>query len=68
MSMVKILFVFCFFTGGEKEVSVDGGNVGDVLRSLASKHLGMESQLFFESGELNRYVNVYVNDEDVWVL
>jgi molybdopterin synthase sulfur carrier subunit len=44
------------------------GNVGDVLRSLASQHPATESQLFSEDGELNRYVNVYLNDEDVRVL
>jgi len=47
---------------------VDGGNVGDVLRSLAEQHPATQSQLFSESGELNRYVNVYLNDEDVRVL
>jgi molybdopterin converting factor small subunit len=68
MSTVKIPPVLRSSTGGEKEVSVDGGSVGDVLRSLASQHPATESQLFSESGELNRYVNVYVNDEDVRVL
>jgi molybdopterin converting factor small subunit len=53
--------------GGEKELSADGGNVGDVLRSLVQAHPGTESQLFSD-GQLNRYVNVYLNDEDVRVL
>lgn len=68
MSTVKIPPVLRSSTGGEKEVSADGGNVGEVLRSLAEQHPGTESQLFSESGDLNRYVNVYVNDEDVRVL
>ncbi len=42
--------------------------MGDVLRSLAGQHPATESQLFSEEGELNRYVNVYLNDEDVRVL
>ena len=54
--------------GGLKEVEADGGNVGDVLRSLAAQHPATESQLFSEDGGLNRYVNVYLNDEDVRVL
>ena len=54
--------------GGEKEVRASGGDVGEVLRSLASQHPATESQLFSEDGELNRYVNVYLNDEDVRVL
>ena len=42
--------------------------MGEVLRALAAEHPATESQLFSESGELNRYVNVYLNDEDVRVL
>ena len=54
--------------GGLKEVEADGGNVGEVLRFLAASHPATESQLFSEDGGLNRYVNVYLNDEDVRVL
>ena len=43
-------------------------NVGEVLRDLASTHPATESQLFGADGTLNRYVNVYLNDEDVRVL
>ena len=68
MSTVKIPPVLRSSTGGEKEVSAEGGNVGEVLRALASRHPETERQLFSEDGELNRYVNVYLNDEDVRVL
>ena len=68
MSTVKIPPVLRASTGGEKEVAVDGANVGEVLRGLAEQHPATESQLFSAEGELNRYVNVYVNDEDVRVL
>jgi sulfur-carrier protein len=68
VSTVKIPPVLRASTGGEKEVAVDGSNVGDVLRALAAQHPATESQLFSSEGELNRYVNVYVNDEDVRVL
>jgi molybdopterin synthase sulfur carrier subunit len=68
VSTVKIPPVLRSSTGGEKEVAVEGGNVGEVLRALASQHPATESQLFSSEGELNRYVNVYVNDEDVRVL
>ena len=54
--------------GGLKEVEANGGNIGEVLRSLAASHPATESQLFSENGDLNRYVNVYLNDEDVRVL
>ena len=54
--------------GGLKEVEAAGGDVGEVLRSVAAQHPATESQLFDEDGGLNRYVNVYLNDEDVRVL
>ena len=49
-------------------MSANGSNVGEVLRDLAASHPATESQLFSAEGELNRYVNVYLNDEDVRVL
>jgi sulfur-carrier protein len=54
--------------GGEREVSADGQSVGDVLRTLVESHPDTRGQLFGEDGDLNRYVNVYLNDEDVRVL
>jgi molybdopterin converting factor small subunit len=68
MPTLKIPPVLRSSTGGEKEVAADGENVGDALRALASAHPATESQLFGEDGTLNRYVNVYLNDEDVRVL
>jgi molybdopterin synthase sulfur carrier subunit len=68
MSTIKIPPVLRGSVGGAKQVEVSGGNVGEVLRALATEHPATESQLFSEDGELNRYVNVYLNDEDVRVL
>jgi MoaD family protein len=68
MSTVKIPPVLRSSTGGEKEVTADGSSVGEVLRALATQHPETERQLFAEDGQLNRYVNVYLNDEDVRVL
>jgi sulfur-carrier protein len=68
VSTVKIPPVLRGSTGGSKEVEAGGSSVGEVLRSLAQEHPATESQLFSEEGELNRYVNVYLNDEDVRVL
>ena len=67
MSTIKIPPVLRASVGGEREVGASGSTVGEVLRSLVSEHPQTESQLFSE-GELNRYVNVYLNDEDVRVL
>ena len=68
MSTVKIPPVLRSSTGGAREVDAAGTTVGEVLRALADEHPATESQLFSEDGELNRYVNVYLNDEDVRVL
>jgi MoaD family protein len=68
MTTVKIPPVLRAQTGGEAELQTSGSTVGDVLRSLAETHPGTRSQLFSDGGELNRYVNVYLNDEDVRVL
>ena len=54
--------------GGEKELTAGGASVGEILRAIASDHPQTESQLFAPDGGLNRYVNVYLNDEDVRVL
>jgi molybdopterin synthase sulfur carrier subunit len=54
--------------GGEKELTADGSSVGEILKAVAESHPDTQSQLFAGDGELNRYVNVYLNDEDVRVL
>jgi molybdopterin synthase sulfur carrier subunit len=68
MPTVKVPPVLRPQTDGEAEVAIDGGTVGDVLRGLAERHPGTKDQLFSPQGDLNRYVNVYLNDEDVRVL
>lgn len=68
MATIKIPPVLRPSVGGEKELEASGGTVGDLLRSLADQHPATQSQLFSEDGQLNRYVNVYLNDEDVRVL
>ena len=68
MATIKIPPVLRPSTSGEKEVSAEGADVGTVLHALAEGHPQTESQLFGADGDLNRYVNVYLNDEDVRVL
>jgi molybdopterin synthase sulfur carrier subunit len=68
MPTVKIPPVLRSSTGGTKEVVAEGESVREVLRQLAQEHPATESQLFGDGGELNRYVNIYLNDEDVRVL
>jgi molybdopterin converting factor small subunit len=68
MATVRIPPVLRPSVGGEKELSADGESVGQILRSVAEQHPDTQSQLFAPDGGLNRYVNVYLNDEDVRVL
>jgi sulfur-carrier protein len=68
MATVRIPPVLRPAVGGEKELSAEGGSVGDILQSVAERHPETRSQLFSSDGGLNRYVNVYLNDEDVRVL
>jgi sulfur-carrier protein len=68
MATIRIPPVLRPSVGGEREVSADGSNVGEVLRALAGAHPETQEQLFGSDGDLNRYVNVYLNDEDVRVL
>jgi molybdopterin synthase sulfur carrier subunit len=68
MAVVRIPPVLRPSVGGEKELTAGGTSVGEVLRAIVERHPETESQLFGPDGQLNRYVNVYLNDEDVRVL
>jgi sulfur-carrier protein len=68
MAVVKIPPVLRASVGGQRQVDAPGANVAEVLAALVEAHPGTRSQLFGADGELNRYVNVYLGDEDVRVL
>ena len=68
MPTIKVPPVLRPQTDGEAEVNVEGESVGDTLRALAERYPSTKDQLFSPEGELNRYVNIYLNDEDVRVL
>ena len=51
--------------GGQSVVAVDGSTIGDVLRRLVDEYPGMAGQLLSDDGSLHKFVNVYVNDDDV---
>jgi len=52
-------------TDGADEASVDAANVGAMVDALEAAHPGMRERLCDEAGEIRRFVNIYVNDEDV---
>jgi molybdopterin synthase sulfur carrier subunit len=51
--------------GEQAKVEVEGATVRDVLDRLVEQHPGLRGRLLDDAGELNKFVNVYVNDEDV---
>ena len=61
---VRIPTILRTYTGGEKAVSADGSTLSEVVENLEANHPGIKERLV-ENGDLRRFVNVYVNDEDV---
>ena len=61
---VRIPTILRTFTGGEKAVSGDGTSLSALIDDLEASHPGIKSRLI-EDGDLRRFVNVYINDEDV---
>ena len=65
MSTVFIPSVLRANVGGAKSLELDGDSIRAVVEALVSKHPSLRSQLLSEDGELNRFVNVYINGQDV---
>jgi len=65
VSMVKVPSVLRANVGGAKELEVGGASVGEVLDALVAQYPPLREQLLTEDGELNRFVNVYLNGQDV---
>jgi sulfur-carrier protein len=61
---VRIPTVFRKFTDGESVVELDAGTLSELVKQLDERYPGMRDQLLTDGGELHRFVNVYVNDED----
>jgi molybdopterin synthase sulfur carrier subunit len=61
---VRIPTILRTYTGGEKAVPASGSTLAEVLADLDSRHTGLRERIVDEKG-LRRFVNVYVNDEDV---
>ncbi len=65
MTAVRIPPVLRASAGGSKAIEVGGATVGEVLEALVAAHPALRGQLFTADGELNRFVNVYVDGQDV---
>jgi molybdopterin converting factor small subunit len=65
VSTVRIPPVLRASAGDQKQLSVDGATVGAVLEALVAQHPALRGQLLSADGDLHRFVNVYLNDQDV---
>ena len=62
---VRIPTTLRSLTGGAKQVTVEGSTVAEVLSNLETAHPGFAARLLDESGAIQRFVNVFVSDDDV---
>ena len=62
---VRIPTILRSYTGGDKAVEGKGDTLGDLFADLDARHGGLRGRLVGDDGSLNRFVNVYLNDEDV---
>ena len=52
-------------TNNEELVEVSGSTVGDIIAELQTRYPGFQERLLDEKGQIRRFVNIYVNEEDV---
>jgi sulfur-carrier protein len=62
---IRIPTILRSYTGGAKSVEGAGDTLADLLADLDTRHAGLRGRLVTDQGTLHRFVNVYINDEDV---
>lgn len=62
---VRIPTILRTYTGGSAEVPAEGATLAEVIESLEKNHPGIAARVLDDTGKLRRFVNVYVNDDDV---
>ncbi|MBV8464036.1 MAG: MoaD/ThiS family protein [Acidimicrobiales bacterium] len=65
MPTVRVPTQLRTLTSGQGEVHVEGATIGEVLKALDAAHAGFAERIFDDSGSLRRFVNVFLDDEDV---
>ena len=65
--MAKVLIPAALrqYAGGQKELEINGGTVGEILSALTGQHDELRKHLYNDEGKLRSFVNVYLNDDDV---
>ena len=64
MANIRLAPILRSSAGGSKQVSAEGNTLGEVLDNLYQRYPGIKEQIQ-SSGELSKFVNIYVNDQDV---
>ncbi|MGW4032830.1 MoaD/ThiS family protein [Streptomyces sp. NPDC004838] len=62
---VRIPTILRTYTGGKSEVPAEGTTLAEVIADLDKNHNGIAARVLDDEGKLRRFVNVYVNDDDV---
>ena len=62
---VRVPTVLRTYTGGAKEVTAEGSTVGEIFDHLDTAHPGIKGRVVDDEGQLRRFVNVYVDNDDV---
>jgi molybdopterin synthase sulfur carrier subunit len=62
---VRIPTILRNYTGGASEVSAEGSTLAEVLDDLEANHNGIKARVLDDAGEIRRFVNVYVGNDDV---
>ena len=65
MSTVRLPAVLRAQANGERAIEVEGSTIGAAVQSLVGRHPALTEQLLTADGELHRFVNVYLNGQDV---
>ena len=52
-------------TGGKSEIEIEGSTIAQVIDNLGAAHPGLKERLYDEKGEVRRFINIYVNEEDI---
>ena len=68
MATVRIPSPLRRYTNSQSKVETNGGNVGELLNNLEAQYPGIRSKLCDDNGNIKRYVNVFVNDEEIRTL
>lgn len=68
MTTVRIPSPLRRYTGGQSKVEGTGTNILELIDNLEAQHPGVKSRLCDDSGQIKRYVNVFVNGEEIRTL